>query len=45
MASLLIRGGTVIDGTGSKGVRADVRTKGSKIVEVGPDLRSGTNGD
>jgi len=39
MTSLLIRGGTVIDGTGSKGVRADVRTQGDKITEVGPDLR------
>jgi len=38
MADLLIRGGTVIDGTGAPGVRADVRIQGDAIAEIGPDL-------
>ncbi len=38
MADLLIRGGVVIDGTGSAGERADVRVAGDTILEVGPDL-------
>lgn len=33
--SLLIRGGTVIDGSGGKARRADVRLSGEKIVEIG----------
>jgi N-acyl-D-aspartate/D-glutamate deacylase len=32
---LLIRGGTVIDGTGSAGVRADVAIEGDRICEIG----------
>lgn len=35
---LVIRGGTVIDGTGSPGVVADVAIDGGRIVEIGPDL-------
>jgi N-acyl-D-amino-acid deacylase len=35
---LLIRGGEVIDGTGAPAVRADVRVRGGRIIEVGPDL-------
>ena len=35
---ILIRGGDVIDGTGSPARRADVRVRGDEIVEVGPDL-------
>jgi N-acyl-D-aspartate/D-glutamate deacylase len=35
MTDLVIRGGTVIDGTGAGPVRADVAIEGSTIVEVG----------
>jgi N-acyl-D-amino-acid deacylase len=37
--SLLIRGGTVLDGTGAVGTVADIRTADGLIVEVGPNLR------
>src|SRR3954470_17417184 len=40
MKELLLRWGTVIDGTGAPGVRADVRVRDDKIVDVGPDLSS-----
>src|SRR5579871_6278869 len=33
--SLLIRGGTVIDGTGTRGYRADIRIVGAKIAAIG----------
>lgn len=42
MSDLIIRGGTVIDGTGAKGVRADVRVKNGLIAEIGSDLRPAT---
>ena len=41
---ILIRGGTVIDGTGRAGYQADVAVEGGRIVAVGDDARSATNG-
>ena len=38
MADLLIRGGSVVDGSGAPAFDADVRVSGRTIVEVGPDL-------
>ncbi len=38
-ADIVIKGGTVVDGTGSPGYRADVAVTGSVITEIGPDLR------
>ena len=38
MSDILIRGGTVIDGTGAKGFLADVRVADGTIVEVGQNL-------
>jgi N-acyl-D-amino-acid deacylase len=37
---LLIRGGTLVDGTGSQCRQADVRVRNGVIVEVGPNLAS-----
>lgn len=38
MRTLLIRGGTLIDGSGAPGVRADVYVRAGKIEQVGPAL-------
>ena len=38
MSDMLIRGGTVIDGTGAKGFPADVRIAGGRIAEIGAGL-------
>ena len=35
---LVIRGGTVIDGTGAPGVRADVAIDGDRVAEIGDQL-------
>src|SRR5579863_5730672 len=35
---VLVRGGEVLDGTGAAAVRADVRVRDGRIVEVGPNL-------
>ncbi len=37
-ASILLTGGTLVDGTGARGRRADVRVAGDKIVEIGGRL-------
>jgi len=38
MTDILIRNGTVVDGTGAPARKADVRVSKGTIVEVGPDL-------
>jgi len=41
MAQLLVRGGTVVDGTGAEATRADVRVRDGVVAEVGRDLAPG----
>ncbi len=38
MSELVIKGGTVVDGTGAPGIRADVAIDGDRVVAIGPDL-------
>jgi len=38
MGNLLIKNGTVIDGTGAAGRKLDVRVRDGRIAEIGPDL-------
>src|SRR5436189_5015545 len=38
MSDLIVRGGTVVDGTGGPSRAADVRVRAGVIVEVAPDL-------
>jgi N-acyl-D-aspartate/D-glutamate deacylase len=42
MSGYLIRGGTVIDGTGAKSYGADVRILGDRIAEIGRTSRPRT---
>lgn len=41
MADLLIKGATVIDGTGAPGIVADMAVDGTRIVAIGNDLPAG----
>src|SRR4029453_8880133 len=36
--SVLVKGGTVVDGTGAPSVRADVALEGDRIAAIGADL-------
>ena len=41
----VIHGGTVVDGTGAPGVRADVVLRGDRITMIGPDAARGIDPD
>ena len=36
--ALLIRGGTIVDGSGAPAYEADLRIRGTSIAEIGPNL-------
>ena len=38
MGELLVRGGTLVDGTGAPPRRADVRVRDGRVVEIAPGL-------
>ena len=38
MSEIAIRGGTVVDGTGSEGFEADVLVRDGRVAEIGPNL-------
>ena len=40
---LLIKGGTIVDGTGRPAYPADIRISDGRIVEIGPDLETGSS--
>jgi N-acyl-D-amino-acid deacylase len=40
MSKLFILGGTLIDGTGSPGIRADIAVENDQIVEIAPVIRT-----
>ena len=44
MSTIVIRGGTVIDGTGAPGVEADVLIRDGRIAEIGPGLSGDREG-
>ena len=44
-ADVVIRGGTVYDGTGGPGRRADVAISGGVIEEIGPNVQGKTELD
>lgn len=39
-ARILIRGGTLIDGSGSPGIRADVAIRGERIIQIAPNIEA-----
>lgn len=43
MENILIKGGTVVDGTGAPRYVADVRVRDGSIAEIAPDLTAGTD--
>lgn len=43
MYDVILRGGTVVDGTGGPAVRADVAVRDGRIVEVAPSIDGGSN--
>ena len=45
MQDVILKGGSVVDGTGAAARRADVRVVGGQIVEVAPDLAGGATLD